>query len=134
MTMQLKNDPDNSFLLVQSIKNLETATNISNFLLEKNEELQEKLLSYIIKSEKVTDQLRMIESYISEEYNTDKFMKNMISRSINSLEDKDSLKDAIQIKELIKTVSKISSGIKEFKGDPDLWYSLKDQLVSIKIC
>ena len=37
-------------------------------------------------------------------------------------------------KELIKTVSKISSGIKEFKGDPDLWYSLKDQLVSIKIC
>lgn len=134
MTMQLKNDQDNSFLLVQSIKNLETATNISNFLLEKNEELQEKLLSYIIKSEKVTDQLRMIESYISEEYNTDKFMKNMISRSINSLEDKDSLKDAIQIKELIKTVSKISSGIKEFKGDPDLWYSLKDQLVSIKIC
>ena len=132
--MQLKNDQDNSFLLVQSIKNLETATNISNFLLEKNEELQEKLLSYIIKSEKVTDQLRMIESYISEEYNTDKFMKNMISRSINSLEDKDSLKDAIQIKELIKTVSKISSGIKEFKGDPDLWYSLKDQLVSIKIC
>ena len=103
-------------------------------MLEKNEELQEKLLSYIIKSEKVTDQLRMIESYISEEYNTDKFMKNMISRSINSLEDKDSLKDAIQIKELIKTVSKISSGIKEFKGDPDLWYSLKDQLVSIKIC
>lgn len=134
MTMHLKNDQDNSFLLVQSIKNLETATNISNFLLEKNEELQEKLLSYIIKSEKVTDQLRMIESYISEEYNTDKFMKNMISRSINSLEDKDSLKDAIQIKELIKTVSKISSGIKEFKGDPDLWYSLKDQLVSIKIC
>ena len=134
MTMQLKNDQDNSFLLVQSIKNLETATNISNFLLEKNEELQEKLLSYIIKSEKVTDQLKMIESYISEEYNTDKFMKNMISRSINSLEDKDSLKDAIQIKELIKTVSKISSGIKEFKGDPDLWYSLKDQLVSIKIC
>ena len=134
MTMQLKNDQDNSFLLVQSIKNLETATNISNFLLEKNEELQEKLLSYIIKSEKVTDQLRMIESYISEEYNTDKFMKNMILRSINSLEDKDSLKDAIQIKELIKTVSKISSGIKEFKGDPDLWYSLKDQLVSIKIC
>jgi hypothetical protein len=46
--MQLKNDQDNSFLLVQSIKNLETATNISNFLLEKNEELQEKLLSYII--------------------------------------------------------------------------------------
>ena len=134
MTMQLKNDQDNSFLLVQSIKNLETATNISNFLLEKNEELQEKLLSYIIKSEKVTDQLRMIESYISEEYNTDKFMKNMILRSINSLEDKDLLKDAIQIKELIKTVSKISSGIKEFKGDPDLWYSLKDQLVSIKIC
>jgi hypothetical protein len=134
MTMQLKNDQDNSFLLVQSIKNLETATNISNFLLEKNEELQEKLLSYIIKSEKVTDQLRMIESYISEEYNTDKFMKNMISRSINCLEDKDLLKDAIQIKELIKTVSKISSGIKEFKGDPDLWYSLKDQLVSIKIC
>jgi len=132
--MQLKNDQDNSFLLVQSIKNLETATNISNFLLEKNEELQEKLLSYIIKSEKVTDQLRMIESYISEEYNTDKFMKNMISRSINCLEDKDLLKDAIQIKELIKTVSKISSGIKEFKGDPDLWYSLKDQLVSIKIC
>ena len=36
MTMQLKNDQDNSFLLVQSIKNLETATNISNFLLEKN--------------------------------------------------------------------------------------------------
>ena len=134
MTMQLKNDQDNSFLLVQSIKNLETATNISNFLLEKNEELQEKLLSYIIKSEKVTDQLKMIESYISEEYNTDKFMKNMISRSINCLEDKDLLKDAIQIKELIKTVSKISSGIKEFKGDPDLWYSLKDQLVSIKIC
>jgi len=134
MTIHLKNDQDNSFLLVQSIKNLETATNISNFLLEKNEELQEKLLSYIIKSEKVTDQLRMIESYISEEYNTDKFMKNMISRSINCLEDKDSLKDAIQIKELIKTVSKISSGIKEFKGDPDLWYSLKDQLVSIKIC
>ena len=134
MTMQLKNDQDNSFLLVQSIKNLETATNISNFLLEKNEELQEKLLSYIIKSEKVTDQLKMIESYISEEYNTDKFMKNMILRSINSLEDKDLLKDAIQIKELIKTVSKISSGIKEFKGDPDLWYSLKDQLVSIKIC
>lgn len=134
MTMQLKNDQDNSFLLVQSIKNLETATNISNFLLEKNEELQEKLLSYIIKSEKVTDQLRIIESYISEEYNTDKFMKNMISRSINCLEDKDLLKDAIQIKELIKTVSKISSGIKEFKGDPDLWYSLKDQLVSIKIC
>ena len=134
MTMQLKNDQDNSFLLVQSIKNLETATNISNFLLEKNEELQEKLLSYIIKSEKVTDQLRIIESYISEEYNTDKFMKNMILRSINSLEDKDLLKDAIQIKELIKTVSKISSGIKEFKGDPDLWYSLKDQLVSIKIC
>ena len=132
--MQLKNDQDNSFLLVQSIKNLETATNISNFLLEKNEELQEKLLSYIIKSEKVTDQLKMIESYISEEYNTDKFMKNMILRSINSLEDKDLLKDAIQIKELIKTVSKISSGIKEFKGDPDLWYSLKDQLVSIKIC
>ena len=132
--MQLKNDQDNSFLLVQSIKNLETATNISNFLLEKNEELQEKLLSYIIKSEKVTDQLKMIESYISEEYNTDKFMKNMISRSINCLEDKDLLKDAIQIKELIKTVSKISSGIKEFKGDPDLWYSLKDQLVSIKIC
>ena len=132
--MQLKNDQDNSFLLVQSIKNLETATNISNFLLEKNEELQEKLLSYIIKSEKVTDQLRIIESYISEEYNTDKFMKNMISRSINCLEDKDLLKDAIQIKELIKTVSKISSGIKEFKGDPDLWYSLKDQLVSIKIC
>ena len=130
MTMQLKNDQDNSFLLVQSIKNLETATNISNFLLEKNEEL----LSYIIKSEKVTDQLRIIESYISEEYNTDKFMKNMISRSINCLEDKDLLKDAIQIKELIKTVSKISSGIKEFKGDPDLWYSLKDQLVSIKIC
>ena len=91
-------------------------------------------MSYIIKSEKVTDQLRMIESYISEEYNTDKFMKNMISRSINCLEDKDLLKDAIQIKELIKTVSKISSGIKEFKGDPDLWYSLKDQLVSIKIC
>ena len=119
MTMQLKNDQDNSFLLVQSIRNLETATNISNFLLEKNEELQEKLLSYIIKSEK---------------YNTDKFMKNMISRSINCLEDKDLLKDAIQIKELIKTVSKISSGIKEFKGDPDLWYSLKDQLVSIKIC
>ena len=115
MTMQLKNDQDNSFLLVQSIKNLETATNISNFLLEKNEELQEKLLSYIIKSEKVTDQLRIIESYISEEYNTDKFMKNMISRSINCLEDKDLLKDAIQIKELIKTVSKISSGIKEFK-------------------
>ena len=134
MTMQLKNDQDNSFLLVQSIKNLETATNISNFLLEKNEELQEKLLSYIIKSEKVTDQLRIIESYISEEYNTDKFMKNMISRSINCLEDKDLLKDAIQIKELIKTVSKISSGIKEFNGDPDLWYSLKDQLVSIKIC
>ena len=134
MTMHLKNDQDNSFLLVQSIKNLETATNISNFLLEKNEELQEKLLSYIIKSEKVTDQLRIIESYISEEYNTDKFMKNMISRSINCLEDKDLLKDAIQIKELIKTVSKISSGIKEFKGDPDLWYSLKDQLVSIKIC
>ena len=103
-------------------------------MLEKNEELQEKLLSYIIKSEKVTDQLRIIESYISEEYNTDKFMKNMISRSINCLEDKDLLKDAIQIKELIKTVSKISSGIKEFKGDPDLWYSLKDQLVSIKIC
>lgn len=134
MPIKIENNQDNLGLLIQSIKNLETSTSISNFLVQKNEDLQEKVLSYIIKSEKTADQLRIIESYILEEYSSDKFMKNMISRAINSIEDKDSLKDAIQIKELVKTMSKISVGIKEFKGDPDLWYSLKDQLVSIKIC
>ena len=96
--------------------------------------MQEKLLSYIIKSSKVSERLKIIDSYISEVYKDDVFMKSLIRRAISDLEDKDTIKDAVAVKDLVKTVSKISSGIKEFKGDPDLWYDLKDQLVSIKIC
>lgn len=121
-------------MIIQSIKNSESAIGLSNFMLQRNEDMQEKLLTYIIKSSKVSERLKIIDTYISEIYKDDVFMKSLIRRAISDLEDKETIKDAVAVKDLVKTVSKISSGIKEFKGDPDLWYNLKDQLVSIKIC
>jgi len=130
----IENNKDIQSMLVQSMKNSESAIALSNFILQRNEDMQEKLLSYIIKSSKVSERLKIIDSYISEVYKDDVFMKSLIRTAISDLEDKDTIKDAVAVKDLVKTVSKISSGIKEFKGDPDLWYDLKDQLVSIKIC
>jgi len=130
----IENNKDTQSMLIQSMKNSESAIALSSFILQKNEDMQEKLLSYIIKSSKVSERLKVIDSYISEVYTDDVFMKSLIRRAISDLEDKDTIKDAVAVKDLVKTVSKISSGIKEFKGDPDLWYNLKDQLVSIKIC
>jgi len=130
----IENNKDIQSMLIQSVKNSESAIALSSFILQKNEDMQEKLLSYIIKSSKVSERLKVIDSYISEVYKDDVFMKSLIRRAISDLEDKDTIKDAVAVKDLVKTVSKISSGIKEFKGDPDLWYNLKDQLVSIKIC
>jgi|688.fasta_scaffold66658_4 hypothetical protein len=130
----IENSKDFQNMLMQSVKNSESAIGLSNFILQRNEDMQEKLLTYIIKSSKVSERLKIIDSYISEVYKDDIFMKSLIRRAISDLEDKDTIKDAVAVKDLVKTVSKISSGIKEFKGDPDLWYNLKDQLVSIKIC
>jgi hypothetical protein len=130
----IEDNKDIQSMLVQSMKNSESAIILSNFILQRNEDMQEKLLSYIMKSSKVSERLKVIDSYISEVYKDDVFMKSLIRRAISDLEDKDTIKDAIAVRDLVKTVSKISSGIKEFKGDPDLWYNLKDQLVSIKIC
>jgi hypothetical protein len=130
----IENTKDFQSMIMQSIKNSESAIGLSNFILQRNEDMQEKLLTYIIKSSKVSERLKIIDSYISETYKDDVFMKSLIRRAISDLEDKETMKDAVAVKDLVKTVSKISSGIKEFKGDPDLWYNLKDQLVSIKIC
>lgn len=121
-------------ILNNAIKNSDSAIAITGLLLNKNEELQEKVLYYILNNNKIKTNLQALQDYVKTEYPNDRILSTVLNRISNDIENESALKDAKTVKELVKTISKISSGIKDYKGDPDLWYHLKDQLVSIKIC
>lgn len=128
------NHINTSNIILNALKNSETAINMTTTVLSKNDELQDKVLQYIINNKKAEEALKILKDYIDQEYPDDRIMTNILDKLNNVINNKSSKEDAKNIKEIIRTISKISSGIKEYKGDPDLWYHLKDQLVSIKIC
>lgn len=128
------NHINTSNIILNALKNSETAINMTTTVLSKNDELQDKVLQYIINNKKAEEALKILKDYIDQEYPDDRIMTNILDKLNNIINNKSSKEDAKNIKEIIRTISKISSGIKEYKGDPDLWYHLKDQLVSIKIC
>lgn len=121
-------------IILNALKNSETAINMTTTVLAKNDDLQDKILQYIINNKKAEESLKILKDYIEQEYPNDKIMMSILNKLNSTLVNKSSEEDAKNIKDIIRTISKISSGIKEYKGDPDLWYHLKDQLVSIKIC
>lgn len=128
------NNINTNNIILNALKNSETAINMTTTVLSKNDELQDKILQYIINNKKAEETLKILKDYIDQEYPDDRIMTNILDKLNNVINNKSSKEDAKNIKEIIRTISKISSGIKEYKGDPDLWYHLKDQLVSIKIC
>lgn len=128
------NNINTNNIILNALKNSETAINMTTTLLSKNDDLQDKVLHYIINNKKAEEALKILKDYIEQEYPDDRIMINILDKLNNIINNKSSEEDAKNVKEIIRTISKISSGIKEYKGDPDLWYHLKDQLVSIKIC